>query len=101
MEIWKNENLEKWKFGKMEIWKNWKLKKMEIGKNINGEKWKLGKLGKQAVAELGQTQVKLEVIDEVEVEVRSWNCKESLSSTTCPGEWVVGGNKINTKLNSS
>ena len=52
----------------------------------------------QAVAELGQTQV----IDEVVVKVRSWICRGSLSSTTSLGGWwVVGGNEINTKLNSS
>ena len=27
MEIWKNENLEKWKFGKIEIWKNGNFEK--------------------------------------------------------------------------
>ena len=43
---------------------------------------------KQAVAELGQTQV----IEEIVVEVRSGNCRWSLSSTTCPGGWWwVGG----------
>ena len=52
---------------------------------------------KQAVAELGQTQV----IDEIVVEVRSGNCRWSLSSTTCPGGWVVRENEINTKLNST
>ena len=31
MEIWKNRNLEKWKFGKIEFWKNG-----------NFEKWKFG-----------------------------------------------------------
>ena len=46
------------------------------------------------MAELGQTQVMLEVIDEVVVEVRSRNCKESLSSTTYPGGWV----KVKLKL---
>ena len=46
-------------------------------------------ISKQAVAELGQTQV----VDEVVVKDRSWNCRGSLSSTTSPGGWwvVVGG----------
>ena len=53
------------------------------------QKWKK-KNKKQAVAELGQTQVKLKVIDEIVVEVRSWNCRWSWSSTTCPGGRVSG-----------
>ena len=36
---------------------------------------------RQAVAELGQTQV----TDEIVVKVRSGNCRWSLSSTTCQG----------------
>ena len=38
MEIWKNGNLEKWKFRKI-----WKFGKMEIAKNGILEKLKLGK----------------------------------------------------------
>ena len=30
MKLWKNENLEKWKFGKMEIWKNGNLEKWKF-----------------------------------------------------------------------
>ena len=46
---------------------------------INNNKTKVWK-GKQAVAELGQAQVE----DEVVVEVRSWSCWWSWSSTTSP-----------------
>ena len=40
LEVWKNGNLGKWKFGKMKIWKNgnfgkWKYGKIEIFKNGN------------------------------------------------------------------
>ena len=39
MKIWKNRNLDEWKFGKMKTWE------MEIRKNGNFEKWKCGKIG--------------------------------------------------------
>ena len=50
----------------------------------------------QAFAKLSQTLVKLEVVDDVVVEVRSLSC--SWSSTTCPGGWVGGGRSDKTKV---
>ena len=38
LEVLKNRNVEKWKFGKMKIGEN------EIWKNENLEKWKIGKM---------------------------------------------------------
>ena len=32
MEIWKNENFEKWKFGKIETWRNGNLKNKHLEK---------------------------------------------------------------------
>ena len=65
---------------------NFKSKEILNPKTICPKKLML----KQAVAELGQTQV----IDEIVVEVRSGNCRWSLSSTTCPGGWWVVGGRI-------
>ena len=39
--IWKNENLENWKFEKMKIWKN------DIGEKLKQGKKEIGKLGDQ------------------------------------------------------
>ena len=47
------------------------------------------------MAELGQTQVKLEDVDEVVVEARSWHYRWSWSSTTIPGGQAGGQRKQN------
>ena len=60
---------------------------------------------KQAGAELGKAQVKLEIMYEVIVESRSWKCGWNWSSTNIPGGWsdktkvILNSTQFKMKLN--